>query len=71
MSGLSNGLAKLFKQGGKRIGNAIDNFWLDADAKKAINDEVEKKFKPFIDLANRAESRRAANITELGNKLDE
>ena len=71
MSGLSNGLAQLFKQGRKRIGNAIDNFWLDAEARKAINDEVEKKFKPFIDRANRAESRRATNITELDNKLTE
>ena len=71
MSGLGNGLAQLFKAGRKRFGNAIDNFWLDAEAQKAINDEVEKKFKPFIDRANRAESRRATNITELGNKLTE
>ena len=71
MSGLSNGLAQLFKQGRKRIGNAIDNFWVDAEAKKAISDEVGKKFQPFIDRANRAESRRATNITELGNKLTE
>ena len=71
MSGLSNGLAQLFKQGGKRIGNAIDNFWLDAEARKAISDEVGKKFQPFIDRANRAESRRATNITELDKKLTE
>lgn len=71
MSGLSNGLAQLFKQGGKRIGNAIDNFWLDAEARKAIEDEVRKKFQPFIDRANRAESRRAANIKDLDEKLTE
>ena len=71
MSGLGNGLAQLFKQGGKRIGNAIDNFWLDAEARKAISDEVGKKFQPFIDRANRAESRRANNITELDKKLTE
>ena len=71
MSGLGSGLVNLFKQGSKRFGNAIDNFWLDAEARKAIEDEVENKFKPFIDRANRAESRRATNITELGNKLAE
>ena len=71
MSGLANGLAQLFKQGRKRIGNAIDNFWLDAEARKAISDEVGKKFQPFIDRANRAESRRADNIKDLGDKLAE
>ena len=71
MSGLGNGLARLFQAGRKRIGNAIDNFWLDAEAQKAISDEVENKFKPFIDRANRAESRRANNITELDKKLAE
>ena len=71
MSGLANGLAQLFKQGSKRFGNYIDNFWLDAEARKAISDEVGKKFQPFIDRANRAESRRANNITELDKKLTE
>ena len=71
MSGLANGFYNLFKQGGKRIGKAIDNFWLDAEARKAISDEVEKKFQPFIDRANKAESRRATNITELDKKLTE
>ena len=71
MSGLSNGLAQLFKQGGKRIGNAIDNFWLDAEAKKAISDEVRKKFQPVIERALRGESRKATNITELDKKLTE
>ena len=69
MSWLSNGLSGLFKQGRKYFGNAIDNFWLDAEARKAISDEVGKKFQPFIDRANRAESRRATNITELDKKL--
>ena len=71
MSGLGNGLAQLFKAGRKRFGNAIDNFWLDAEAQKAIEDEVGKKFQPFIDRANTAASRRATNITELGKKLAE
>ena len=72
MSGLlGNGLAQLFKAGRKRFGNAIDNFLLDAEAQKAISDEVGKKFQPFIDRANTAASRRATNITELGNKLTE
>ena len=71
MSGLANGFYNLFKQGGKRIGNAIDNFWLDAESRKAISDEVGKKFKPFIDRANTAASRRATNITELDKKLTE
>ena len=71
MSGLGNGLAQLFKAGRKRFGNAIDNFWLDAEAKKAIEDEVGKKFQPFIDRANTAASRRATNIKDLGDKLAE
>ena len=71
MGGLANGLAKLFQAGRKRIGNAIDNFWVDAEARKAISDEVEKKFKPVIDRANRGESRKANNITELDKKLTE
>lgn len=69
MSGLSNGFAQLFKQWGKGIGNAADNFWLRADAQKAIRDEVEKKFKPKIDLAHKFESKRAANIKDLDKKL--
>ena len=71
MGGLARGLYNLFKQGGKRFGNAIDNFWLDAEARKAIEDEVGKKFQPFIERANRAESRRAANIKDLDKKLTE
>ena len=71
MSGLGNGLAQLFKQGSKRFGNYIDNFLLDKEARKAIEDEVGKKFQPFIDRANTAASRRATNITELGKKLAE
>ena len=71
MSGLVNGLAQLFKQGRKHIGKAIDNFWVDAEARKAINDEVRKKFKPFIDHAHAAETKRADTIKELGDKLNE
>ena len=71
MSGLGNGLAQLFKAGRKRFGNAIDNFWLDAEARKAIEDEVGKKFQPFIDRVSAGEKRKATNITELGNKLAE
>lgn len=71
MGGLTNGFYNLFKQGGKRIGKAIDNFWLDAEARKAISDEVGKKFQPFIDRVSAGEKRKATNITELGNKLAE
>ena len=71
MSGLGNGLAQLFKQGSKRFGNYIDNFLLDAEARKAISDEVGKKFQPFIDRVSAGEKRKATNITELGNKLAE
>ena len=71
MGGLARGFAQLFKQGSKRFGNAIDNFLLDAEARKAISDEVGKKFQPFIDRANTAASRRATNIKDLGNKLAE
>ena len=67
--GLGNGLVQLAKRFGKGIGNAADNFWLGADAQKAIRDEVEKKFKPRIDRAQKAKSRRAENIKELGDKL--
>lgn len=71
MGGIANGFAQLFKKGGKYIGNAIDNFWLDAEARKAISDEVGKKFQPMVDRANRAADRRATNITELDKKLNE
>lgn len=69
--GLGNGLVGLFKQWGKGIGNAADHVWLREEAQKAIRDEVEKKFKPKIDLARRAESRRADNIKDLDKKLNE
>ena len=69
MSGLSNGLAQLFKQGRKRISNAIDNYLLDAEAQKAISDEVGKKFQPKIELVDRARSKRATNLTELDRNL--
>lgn len=71
MSGLASGLYNLFKQGGKRIGNAIDNFWLDAEARKAISDEVGNKFKPEIERFIRSKTKRADTIKELGDKLNE
>ena len=71
MSGLANGFYNLFKQGGKRIGKAIDNFWLDAEARKAISDEVGKKFKPEIERFIRSKTKRADTIKELGDKLNE
>lgn len=67
--GLGRGLVSLFKQWGKGIGNAADHVWLGADAQKAIRDEVEKKYKPKIDIAHTAESKRADNIKDLGDKL--
>lgn len=67
--GIGRGLVNLFKSWGRGIGNAADHVWLGADAQKAIRDEVEKKFKPKIDLAHRAESRRANNIKDLGDKV--
>ena len=71
MGGLASGFYNLFKQGSKRFGNYIDNFWLDAEARKAIEDEVGKKFQPKIDRFNTAASRRATSITELDKKLAE
>lgn len=67
--GLGNGLVGLFKQWGKGIGNAADHVWLREEAQKAIKDEVTKKFQPRIDRANTAESRRATNIKDLGDKI--
>lgn len=69
--GLGSGLVNLFKSWGKGIGNAADHVWLGADAQKAIRDEVTKKFQPKIDLAHRAESRRANNIKDLGDKVNQ
>ena len=71
MGGLANGFVNLFKSWGKGIGNAADNFLLDAEARKAISDEVRKKFQPKIDFARGYESKRANNITELQKKLDD
>lgn len=71
MSGLGRGLVNLFKSWGKGIGKAADNLLLDADARKAISDEVVKKFQSRITHANRAESGRAANIKDLDKKLTE
>lgn len=73
--GLGNGLVNLFKHWGtgigRGIGNAADKLWLNADAQKAIRNAVEKKYKPKIDLANRAESRKAKNIKDLEDKLNQ
>ena len=70
MSGLGNGFVNLFKSWGRGIGNAADNFLLGADARKAISDEVISKFKPMIERAQRAESKKAANIKDLNDKLN-
>ena len=69
MGGLSRGLSLLFQAGRKRFGNAIDNYLLDKEARKAIEDEVISKFKPKIELVDRARSKRAANLTELDRNL--
>ena len=68
-SSLSSGFSQLFKGWGRGISNAADNFLLNAEARKAISDEVGSKFKPKIDLARNAESRRATNIKDLDQKL--
>ena len=67
--GLGKGLVGLFKQWGKGIGNAADNFWLGEEGQKAIRDEVTKKFKPKIDRAHTYESKRAENIKDLDAKV--
>lgn len=69
--GIGNGLVNLFKKWGKGIGNAADHVWLREDAQKAIRDEITNKFKPKIELARRAESRRAENIKDLDAKLSQ
>ena len=71
MSGIANGISQLFKNWGRGIGNAADNFLLGADARKAIEDEVINKFKPRIDRFSRSESKRADTIKELGDKLNQ
>ena len=67
--GIGNGLVNLFKSWGRGIGNAADHVWLREDAQKAIRDEITKKFQPKIELARRAESRRANNIKDLDAKI--
>lgn len=69
--GLGNGLVGLFKQWGKGIGNAADHVWLREEAQKAIRDEIEKKFQPMIERAQRYESKRATNIKDLDAKLNQ
>ncbi len=70
-SALGNGFSQLFKGWGKGIGKAVDNVLLDKEARKAISDEVRSKFKPIIDRAQRGESRKAANIKDLGDRFNE
>ena len=67
--GIVNGLKQIWKATKNNTKNGLDHFWLREEGQKAIRDEIEKKFQPFIDRANRAESRRATNITELDKKL--
>lgn len=67
--GLGNGFVGLFKSWGRGIGNAANHVWLGEEGQKAIRDEVTKKFQPKIDLAYRAESRRAKNIKDLDDKV--
>lgn len=69
--GLGSGFVNLFKNWGKGIGNAADNFWLGADAQKAIREEIEKKFQRRINRAHDIGSKRAENIKDLGDKLNE
>ena len=71
MSGLGNGFVNLFKGWGRGISNAADNFLLGADARKAISDEVGKKFQRKIDFAHTVESKKAKNIKDLNDKLTE
>ena len=69
--GLGRGLVGLFKQWGKGIGNAADHVWLREDAQKAIRDEITKKYQPKIDRVLKGESRKADNIKDLGNKVNQ
>lgn len=69
--GIVNGLKQIWKATKNNTKNGLDHFWLKEEGQKAIRDEVEKKFQPKIDLAHTAESRRADNIKDLGDKLNE
>lgn len=69
MSGLGSGFVNLFKSWGRGIGKAADNLLLNADARKAISDEVISKYKPRINRFSRSESKRADTIKELDDKL--
>lgn len=71
VSALGNGFSQIFKGWGKGISKAADKLLLDEEARKAISNEVRSKFKPIIDRAQRGESRKAANIKDLGDKLNE
>lgn len=67
--GIVNGLKQIWKAAKNNTKNSLDHFWLGEEGQKAIRDEVEKKFQPKIDLARRAESKRADNIKDLGDKV--
>lgn len=67
--GIVNGLKQIWKATKNNTKNGLDHFWLREEGQKAIRDEVEKKFKPKIDLAHTAESKRADNIKDLDAKL--
>ena len=69
--GIVNGLKQIWKATKNNTKNGLDHFWLREEGQKAIRDEVEKKFKSRIDLARAAENKRAANIKDLGDKLNQ
>lgn len=67
--GIVNGLKQLLKSAKNSTKNGLDHFWLREEGQKAIRDEVTQKFQPKIDLARKAESKRAENIKDLDAKL--
>ena len=69
--GIVNGLKQIWKATKNNTKNGLDHFWLGEEGQKAIRDEVERKFQPKIDLARRAESKRADNIKDLGDKVNQ
>lgn len=69
--GIVNGLKQFWKATKNNTKNGLDHFWLREEGQKAIRDEVEQKFQPKIDKARGYESKRAANIKDLGDKLNE
>ena len=69
--GIVNGLKQIWKATKNNTKNGLDHFWLREEGQKAIRDEITKKYQPKIDLAHRAESRRADNIKDLGDKVSQ